>query len=95
MTEFDRRLTNLAGKDYFTTEEAAYYCCVSRSQFLEMKSVYNLSAFVFIGKKMYRKVDLQRALEEAAKRSRPHASSPEAAGRSAPNLRPTKRPNHK
>jgi len=60
---------NLAGKDYFTEEEAAHYACVSVSQFRAKKAEYGLQSFAFMGKKLYRKVDLQGALEREWQRS--------------------------
>lgn len=68
MTELDRRLINLAGKDYFTTDEAAFYACVSRSQFYEHAGLYGIKPFPFMGKKLYRRIDIQNAMEQAWRR---------------------------
>jgi hypothetical protein len=54
---------NLAGKDYFTQEEAAHYACVSESQFRAKSAEYGLLGFWWMGKKVYRKVDVQQAME--------------------------------
>ena len=60
---------NLSGKDYFTEDESAFYCCVSPSQFRAKRAEYGLQGFTFMGKKLYRKADLQQALEAAWQRS--------------------------
>ncbi len=54
---------NLVGKDYLTEDEAAHYCCVSYSQFRRCAQDYSLQSRTFMGKKVYRKTDLQRAME--------------------------------
>ena len=60
-------MQTLEGKDYFTTKEAAVYCCVSFSQFRAKSKELNLLPFKFMGKQLYRRVDLQRAIETEAK----------------------------
>jgi hypothetical protein len=54
---------NIVGKDYLTEDEAAHYCCVSYSQFRRCAQEYSLQPRTFMGKKVYRKTDLQRAME--------------------------------
>jgi len=49
----------LAGKDYFTEEEAAAYCCVSADKFFVVAGAYGLT-----GPK-YSREDLRGAIEEA------------------------------
>ena len=53
---------NIAGKDYFSEAEAAHYACVSLSQFRAKKAEYGLQGFWWMGKRIYRKADLQQAL---------------------------------
>ena len=53
-------------KDYFTEEEAADYCCVSYSQFRKCKDETGIAPGVFMGKLLYRRTDLQRAIERGA-----------------------------
>jgi len=60
---------SLAGKDFFTEEEAAHYACVSQSQFRAKRAEYSLQAFRWMGKVVYRRADIQRAMEEAWQRS--------------------------
>jgi len=54
-------VTGLPGKDYFTVAEAAAYCCVSVSQFRGRAPGLGLRPFTFMGRMVYRRVDLQRA----------------------------------
>ena len=54
---------NLLGKDYLTVDEAAHYCCVSVSQFREHAKHYGLLPIRFMGRVIYRKNDLQGAIE--------------------------------
>ena len=55
----------LAGKDYFTSEEAAQYACVSHSQWRAKVKDYGIPCFSWMGKKVYRKLDIQKAMELA------------------------------
>ncbi len=57
---------NLSGKDYFTIDEAAHYACVSNSQFRAKAAEYGLHAFPWMGRRLYRKVDIQAAMERVA-----------------------------
>lgn len=59
------RSFDIAGKDFLDEQEAAHYACVSYSQFRAQAERYGLRAFRWMGKKVYRKVDLQRAMELA------------------------------
>ncbi len=54
----------LDGKDYLTTKEAANYCCVSFSQFRVKSKEFRLLPGRFMGKFIYRKIDLKRLIED-------------------------------
>lgn len=54
---------DLSGKDYFSRKEAAHYCCVSESQFERKEIEYGIPRIPFMGKLIYRRVDLQRLIE--------------------------------
>ena len=56
----------LSGKDYLTEREAAHYCCVSYSHFREKRIDAGINAIRFMGKKIYRRQDLQSAIEKRA-----------------------------
>lgn len=49
--------------DYLTQGQAADYCNVSLSQFKEMAPVYGIVPFKFMGKQLYRKIDLTSVIE--------------------------------
>lgn len=53
---------NLAGKDWLTVEEAAFYCGVSRSQFDSHIAEHAIEPRNFMGKKLYEKAALYRAI---------------------------------
>ncbi len=55
---------SLSGKDYFTVREAAHYCCVSESQFKDRVKDSPIPSATFMGKRVFRRNDLQRAIEE-------------------------------
>lgn len=55
---------NLLGKDYFTLREAAHYCSVSESQFNAHSRSLGIQSTTFMGKRVFRRKDLQRAIEE-------------------------------
>jgi len=57
--------TDLRGLDYLTEKQAARYCGVSYSQFREHASACGIFPGKFMGKKLFRKTDLQRAVEHA------------------------------
>jgi hypothetical protein len=54
---------DLSGKDYISRKEAAHYCCVSESQFERKEVEYGIPCIPFMGKLIYRRVDLQRLIE--------------------------------
>lgn len=57
---------NLEGKDYFTREEAAHYACVSLSQWKRRAPELGLRPIQWMGKPVFRRVDIQRAIEHEA-----------------------------
>ena len=59
---------NLAGKDFFTEDEAAHYACVSKSQFRKLRHQAGILHFSFMGKNVYRRDDIKAALDAAAER---------------------------
>ena len=59
---------DLSGKDYFDEAEAAHYACVSISQFRKHAKENAIQPAVFMGKKVYRRSDIQRALEKSWQR---------------------------
>lgn len=84
---------NIAGKDWFTVDEAAYYCGVSRSQFMACARDYGLSARRFMGKKLYDRAALYDAIAKSPSWDRPATpSSVPVASPLAPyrNLSPTR-----
>ena len=66
---------NLAGKDYFTIDDAAAYAGVSLSQWKKEVKNYNIRSFKFMGKRLYRKADLVRLLENAWQQSHGEAKT--------------------
>lgn len=61
----DSKKINIEGKDWLTIEEAAFYCRVSRSHFLAHADDYELVPRNFMGKKLYEKAELYRAIHGA------------------------------
>lgn len=59
----DKELINLLGKDYLTVIEAAHYAGVSVAQFNRHRKAYGITPRRFMGKVLYRKADLQAAIE--------------------------------
>jgi hypothetical protein len=57
--------------DYLTQPQAADYCNVSLSQFKAKASLYGLEPFEFMGKLLYRKIDLQSVIEQARRGNHP------------------------
>ena len=55
---------DLSGKDYLTTAEAAHFCCVSLRQFQRHAQSLGIVPFPFMGKLLYRRHDLIRAIEQ-------------------------------
>ena len=43
---------NLAGKDFFTEDEVAFYTCVSKSNFRKKRKEYGIMPGDFMGKKV-------------------------------------------
>jgi hypothetical protein len=61
--------TDLRGLDYLTQEQAARYACVSPSQFRKLAGTHGIHPTRWMGKVVYRKTDIQRAIEHAWQRS--------------------------
>ena len=61
------KIINLLGKDYFTEKEAAHYCGVCDRHFRRESMKNGIFPIRHMGKKLYRRVDLQRSIENAAK----------------------------
>ena len=59
----NERHFDLSGKDFLTEREAAHYACVSYSHFREHAAENGIRAFQWMGRKVYRKADIQRAME--------------------------------
>ncbi|HDS1543835.1 TPA: hypothetical protein QEL09_000166 [Stenotrophomonas maltophilia] len=57
---------DLSGKDWLTVEESAHYCGVSVSQFNSKAREYDLSPRQFMGKKLYEKSELYRAIHSSS-----------------------------
>lgn len=53
----------LQERDYLSEKDAALYACVSLSQFRKEAPRYGIFPGWFMGKKVYRRGDIQRALE--------------------------------
>ena len=66
MAASDKDQTIPEAFDYFNRKQAAAYCCVSLSQFLKHQYTYGIRPFTFMGKVVYRKEDLRRAMEREA-----------------------------
>jgi len=54
---------NLLGKDFLDAREAAHYSCVSLRQFQAKCREYGIFPKKFMGKLVYRKMDLKKAIE--------------------------------
>ena len=50
-------------KDYLNTAEAAVYCGVSESQFRHRVGDACIASVFFMGKKLYKRADLARAID--------------------------------
>jgi hypothetical protein len=70
LSDIQRKLDvlSLLGKDYLDEIEAAHYACVSPSNFREKAARHNILPVRFMGKKVYRRVDIQRAIEKEWRR---------------------------
>ena len=53
----------LSGKYYLTEREAAHYCCVSHSHFRDKRLESGIPMIQFMGKRIYRRSDLEAAIE--------------------------------
>lgn len=87
------KAVNLEGKDWFTVDEAAHYCGVSRSQFMACAGDHGLSARRFMGKKLYERAALYDAIAKSPSWDRPAIpSTPPISSPLAPyrNLSPTR-----
>jgi len=54
-------------KDYLSEKQAAEYTCVSPRQFRKLAKEYGIFAAVHMGKKVYRKADIQNSIENKFK----------------------------
>lgn len=61
----ERKNLNLAGKDWLTEPEAAFYCGVSITQFKKHAPSYGLAPRNFMGKKLYEKAELFAAISHS------------------------------
>lgn len=59
-------LMNLLGKDYLTEKEASHYCGVSLSQFRARRKDAGIQCLRHMGKKLFRRQDLEDSIERAA-----------------------------
>lgn len=59
-------MNDLAGKDYLTEKEAAHYCGVCLRQFQTHRKTEGIPALRHMGKKLYRRADLQKSIEKYA-----------------------------
>jgi len=53
-------------KEFLTLREAAHFCGVSYHHFVKNRADYGISSIYFMGKQLYRKSDLVRAIEQLA-----------------------------
>lgn len=56
---------NLLGKDWLDAAEAAHYCCVSEDHFRRHAASYGLYPRNFMGKQVYEKAELYRAIYQS------------------------------
>ena len=77
---------DLRGKDYLTANEAAHYACVSLSQFQRKAGEYGLAPFRWMGKLVYRKADIQAAMENEWRRYTSGGNPGISSGRKAGNV---------
>jgi len=57
--------SNLSGKVFLNTREAAYCACVSVSQFNRLASEMGIGSCFFMGKKVYRQQDILDRMDDA------------------------------
>ena len=62
---------SIVGKDYLTRTEAALYACMSLRHWDAMSRLYGIRGIPWAGKLVYRKADIQRAIERAASGDNP------------------------
>lgn len=62
-------MTDILGKDYLTREEAAHYACLSLRKWDEVRVEHGITPIPWGGKLVYRKADIQRAIERACQQS--------------------------
>ena len=55
-------------RDNSTEPEAAHYCCVSYSQFRDKRLESGIPMIQFMGKRIYRRSDLEAAIEGRSRR---------------------------
>lgn len=60
------KVANILGKDWFTIDEAAFYCGVSISHFKAREPDYALLPRRFMGKKLYEGAALYEAISKSA-----------------------------
>ncbi|HYQ25120.1 hypothetical protein [Stenotrophomonas sp.] len=78
---------DLSGKDWLTVDEAAHYCGVSVSQFNSKAGECGLSPRQFMGKKLYEKSELYRAIHDSGSwKSRSAVTSAPSAGTTSPQV---------
>lgn len=53
----------LSGKEWFTTDEAAHYAGVSSAQWRAHREEYGIMPVRFMGKMLFRKQDIDKAIE--------------------------------
>lgn len=58
-------MLNNTEQDYLTEKQAAKYCGVCLSQFRRARLQHQIIPIKFMGKNIYRKTDLRRAIENA------------------------------
>jgi len=58
------KVLNLLGKEYFSEKEAAHYTCVSLDHFRRNAKNCGILPARVMGKKLYRKADIQRIIEQ-------------------------------
>ena len=66
---------DLRGKDYFTQAEAAHYMCRSYSKFRDTVKSLKIPYFMVDGVKMFRKIEIQGAIEEERLKQWQHSAN--------------------
>ena len=69
MSECNIKIINLLGKDYFTVIEAAFYAGVSTRQFERHHKKLGIRSFKFMGKKLFRRDEIQASIESERENS--------------------------